>query len=85
MTALPTTPALDAAVADLVARCATWTPIGPALDAIRRMQHHQTLESLTGTPKTATRGGEAVVLRMEDYRRLGPECHDDDDDGGRAA
>lgn len=84
MTALPTTPALDAAVAELVARCATWTPIGPALEAIRRMQFHATLESIGRVP-SVTRGGDSVVLRMEDYRRLSPECHDDDDDGGRAA
>ena len=83
MTALPTNDALDAAVAELVARCATWTPIGPALDAIRRMQSHCTLESLTGTPKTTThpapgsqRGN--VLFFPTPHEASGSECYDDE-------
>lgn len=82
---LPTTAALDRAVAELVTRCAPFVKIGEALTAIRRMQDHASLESLGRVPSVTRSGNAAVVLRMEDYRRLSPECHDDDDDGGRAA
>lgn len=78
MTALPTSPALDQAVADLVTKVSPWCKIGEALTAIRRLQDHCTLESIGRTPTVTRGGGSAVVLRMEDYRRLGPECHDDD-------
>jgi hypothetical protein len=78
---LPTNAALDRAVAELVTRCAPYVRIGEALTAIRRMQDHATLESVGRIPgvPTATRPhGEPVVLRMEDYRRVSPECHDDE-------
>ena len=74
---LPTNAALDAAVADLVTRVAPFVRIGEALTAIRRMQDHATLDQLGRVPSVTRSGNAAVVLKMEDYRRLSPECHDD--------
>ena len=82
---LPTTDALDLAVAELVTRVAPFFRIADALTAIRRMQDHASLDSVGRVPSVTRGGNAAVVLKMEDYRRVSPECHDDDDDGGRAA
>ena len=82
---LPTTDALDLAVAELVTRVAPFFRIADALTAIRRMQDHASLDSVGRVPGVTRSGNAAVVLKMEDYRRVSPECHDDDDDGGRAA
>ena len=73
---LPTNAALDAAVAELVTRVAPFVRIGEALTAIRRMQDHASLESVGRHSVTLAKNA-PVVLKMEDYRHLSPECHDD--------
>ena len=50
MTALPTSPALDQAVADLVTKVSPWCKIGEALTAIRRLQHHESIEQMGQVP-----------------------------------
>lgn len=84
MSALPSTDALDAAVADLVTRVAPFFRIADALTAIRRLQDHATLEQIGRVP-SVTRGGIApVVFDLDAFRASRTMVHDDDD-GGRAA
>ena len=83
---IPTTDALDKAVAELVAKCAPYVRIGEAIHAIRMLQDHASLESVgrfVGTPTVTKADSAPVVLRMEDYphldryRHLNHGCHDD--------
>lgn len=78
MSALPTTPALDAAVGALVARCAT--PIGEAIAAIRRMQDHATIEALGRVPSVTAAKSAAVVFDLEKFRASRTMVHHDDDE-----
>ena len=79
---LPTTDALDLAVAELVTRVAPWCRIADAVTAIRRMQYHADLESLD---QTVTRVESAPVVFDLDAFRASRTMVQDDDDGGRAA
>jgi hypothetical protein len=80
MTALPTTPALDAAVAALVARCNLWTPIAEAITAIRRLQDHATLESLGRVPSVTRVQDAPVVFDLDAFRASRVMVQSDDDE-----
>jgi hypothetical protein len=85
MTALPTTPALDAAVAALVARCSVWTPIAEAITAIRLLQFHATLEQLERAPSVTRVQDAPVVFDLDAFRASRVMVQSDDDDEPEAA
>lgn len=79
MTALPTSPALDAAVAELVTKVAPWCKIGEALTAIRRLQDHATLDALGRVPTVTLAKNAPVVFDIDEFRRSRTMVHHDDD------
>lgn len=80
MSALPTTPALDAAVAELVTRVAPFFRIADALTAIRRMQDHATIEQLGRVPSVTLAKSAPVVFDLDAFRASRVMVHHDDDE-----
>jgi len=79
MSALPTTPALDAAVAELVTRVAPFVRIADALTAIRRMQDHASLESVGRHSVTLAKNA-PVVFDLDAFRASRTMVQHDDDE-----
>lgn len=80
---LPTTPALDRAVADLVIQVAPWLRIGDVITAIRRMQDGATLDALgysTAAPTRTVAYNAPVVFDLDRFRASrAMVCQDDDE------
>ena len=78
MTALPTSPALDQAVADLVTKVSPWCKIGEALTAIRRLQHHESIEQMGQVPTVTAAKSAPVVFDLDAFRASRTMVHHDD-------